>query len=246
MRLRIQNEWLSTNANTCSNANHDLTELAVNGVHGNNSLLNNESELKFNKSFETNNSDTKDDTEESWQEITARLLQDLKREVQNARKQSIDNQHNDSNITLKTIEDKLNDKNIDTQIEEEFSRLANDSPAVSGTVEDINGLRTALNYVSADLRHVIQALTQQNEKFNKLKTKQLRNYFKRQLNLEQNFHPTSTPLKIDPKFNDENYWLLITTKFIENSESNFEANFMKEANSTSSLNLEQYRSLSHN
>lgn len=207
MRLRIQNEWLSTNANTCSTANYDMSPMAVNGTHGHNSLLN-ENDLKFNKSFETseNDSDNKEDSEESWQQITVRLLQDLKKDMARARFKQKDVQHNESDITLKAIEDKLTDTDIETQLEEEMNRLAIDTNAVGGGVDDVNGLRNALSYVNSDLNHVIQALSQQNEKLTKLKTKQLRNYFKRQIIHEQNFHQTSTPLKIDPKFNDENYW----------------------------------------
>ena len=62
-----------------------------------------------------------------------------------------------------------------------------------------------MSYLKKDLNEVFQALTTQNEKLNKLKAKQLRNYFKRQLNFDQNFHQTTTPLKIDPKFNHQNY-----------------------------------------
>ena len=97
MRLKLENEWLT---NTCRNNNlmSESNHLALNSNPFNNSYNNNNNnnfmirsinELKsenksIDKTIEYNlNGSDSDNKDESWQQITVRLLQDMKRDIAN-------------------------------------------------------------------------------------------------------------------------------------------------------------------
>jgi chorismate mutase len=108
------------------------------------------------------------------------------------------------NNKIKTVN---NDSERESNAENAYSNLFQSNPIDNNNSERINAFCSAIYYVKKDLNDVLQALTTQNEKLNRLKAKQLRNFFQRQINFDQTVHQTITPLSptIDHKSNHENY-----------------------------------------
>jgi chorismate mutase len=316
MRLRKQNDFLSTQTTqlAINESNNHIIIQSNNNNFDNNLIIRSVNELKDeNKTIEYdmigNNSENKmnSNTDESWEEITVRLIRDLRRDVTNGQAlndeqrygletcdelnqnftnnsiaindkiesialnddydridRHLNNSNNNSvvrnsvlpiNGSLNEFNDKSDKKVMKTnntrqqinQIkklsslsnetnlsafddlnncylskiseknkmktinnssngENGYSNLFESNAIDNNNSERINAFCSAIYYVKKDLNDVLQALTAQNDKLNRLKAKQLRNFFQRQINFDQNFHQTITPLSpnIDQKSN-ENY-----------------------------------------
>jgi hypothetical protein len=190
--IALNNDYERIDSHLNNSNNNSVVRNSVLPINGSLNEFNDKMDIKVMK---TNN---------KRQEINQmKKLSSLSNETNLCAFDDLNNCYLSENNKIKTINDSERESNAENfeLRENAYSNLFQSNPIDNNNSERINAFCSAIYYVKKDLNDVLQALTTQNEKLNRLKAKQLRSFFQRQINFDQTIHQTITPLSP----NHENY-----------------------------------------